>query len=80
MLVKLLKCGCRSNAKDDNNKDCCVIHMITDEWIEVDLTGRVAKCIYCGKNASSSDSLPFFSYKGSNQTYDSFFDGCKGWN
>jgi hypothetical protein len=76
---------------DSNNKPCCVIcaGITKNAFIikkEIDenknptagLEGRKAKCVYCGSIVDSSWNLPFFEYK-PNDKYDSFYDGCYGW-
>lgn len=46
---------------------------------EIDLTGRKARCSYCGSLRDSSPNLPFFEYK-PDREFDRFYDGCKGWD
>ena len=44
----------------------------------IDLTGRKAKCICCGKIADSDfDKLPFFRYD-PEEEYDAYYCGCQG--
>lgn len=46
----------------------------------VDLTDRVARCMYaCDGQSPSGWQLPFFEYR-SDRDHDSFYDGCKGWD
>jgi hypothetical protein len=62
---------------------CCVIcngreSRVVSEPVP-SLVGRIAKCTYCKKTESSSLSLPFFEYSPSKE-FDSFYDGCEGWD
>ena len=44
-----------------------------------DLNGREAQCAYCGKKTPSGPTLAFFGHRPDKQ-YDSFYDGCRGWD
>lgn len=76
----MMSCGHLANGKDAlTGKPVCVVcqcYAITDM---PDLTGREASCILCGKKGSSKVTMPFFEYK-PNQCYDSFYDGCRGFD
>lgn len=81
----IMKCGHAANAVDKNGNPCCAICVgftpnafIVDDRTP-DLTGRKAKCFYCGKERESSIELPFFEYK-PDKEYDKFYCGCGGWD
>lgn len=81
----MMKCGHAANAVDKDGNPCCAIcagftpnAFIVDDSAP-DLTGRKAKCCYCGKERESSPELPFFEYK-PDKEYDKFYCGCWGWD
>ena len=81
----MMKCGHAANAVDRNGNPCCAIcagftpnAFIVDEK-QIDLTGRKAICSYCNTIVDSSLNLPFFEYR-PDKEYDSFYDGCWGWD
>lgn len=75
----LMKCGHTANA-ESNGKPCCVIcDCFEIDENKPDLTGRKARCSYCGKQVDSNFNLPFFEYK-PNELFDSYYDGCFGWD
>ena len=80
----LMKCGHTSNAlkigAGGEKIPCCVICGCTEiSDKQVDLVGRQAKCAECGSVTKSNLSLSFFKYN-SNSEYDSYYDGCHGWD
>jgi len=80
----LMKCGHVANAIDENGNPCCAICLPKKEAMEIkeenpSLEGRKAKCSDCGNIVDSSYDLSFFEYK-PNEEYDSFYDGCCGWD
>ena len=50
-----------------------------NEVKEVDLTGRFAKCSYCGRIESSTNHLAFLRHCPKND-YDEYYCGCRGWD
>jgi hypothetical protein len=87
----LMKCGHIAQGETSDGKPCCVIDagLTQDAFIvkkiidehknpRAGLEGRKAKCNECGSIVDSSWDLPFFEYK-PNSEYDSFYDGCYGW-
>lgn len=79
----MMKCGHSANAikvLNGKEKPCCLI-CDCDEPAEKtpNLKGRKAKCSYCGRIQKSELTLPFFEYR-PNQKFDSFYDGCGGWD
>ena len=81
----MMKCGHVANAVDKDGSPCCAIcaGYTPDAFIvedkEIDLTGRKAKCSYCGSLKDSSPDLPFFEYR-PDRTFDRFYCGCGGWD
>lgn len=76
----LMKCGHTANANTADGKPYCVICGCEDVAImKYDLKDRTAKCIMCGKETQSNDSLPFFKFK-PNHDYDDYYCGCGGWD
>lgn len=81
----MMKCGHAANAVDKDGNPCCAIcagstpdaFVVEDK--EIDLTGRKARCLYCGSLKDSSPDLPFFEYR-PDRKFDGFYDGCKGWD
>lgn len=80
----LMECGHANNAlklgAGGEKIPCCIIcgcTKISDK--QIDLTSRQAKCNECGSVAKSDLSLPFFKYIPNNK-YDSYYDGCYGWD
>jgi len=80
-----MACGHVANAKLDNGDPCCIIcygiHPGAGQVVEPpDLTGREAKCYYCGKIVSSMNGrIQFFNHL-PEKDYDEFYCGCKGWD
>lgn len=79
-----MKCGHTANAEYDGGKPCCLICAPNKEAYEIEndkpsLEGRKAKCTECGQIADSNWSLPFFEYK-PDEKYDSYYNGCYGWD
>jgi hypothetical protein len=85
--VKFMKCNHSANAitkKDGEWIDICTFcHAINpDSEIEADppdLTGRKARCGYCGETVDSNLGLAFFGYQPDKET-DSYYCGCFGWD
>src|SRR5437016_4205034 len=83
----MMECGHAANAitkKDGKDIPCCAICIemrpsATKVVPTPDLTGRQAKCPYCNTLVASSVELPFFEYRKTKQ-FDSYYDGCRGWN
>jgi len=76
----MMACGHAANGKDmETRKPVCVICQCDTITVEPDLRGRRAKCMVCSETRESNMKLPFFEYK-SNQDYDSFYDGCRGFD
>jgi hypothetical protein len=84
----MMKCGHAANSMqgtlDGNFVPCCAICVPKPEAFqvatgEIDLSGRIAKCRYCGAEMPSSLNLPFFSYNEKLKS-DSFYCGCWGWD
>lgn len=88
---KLMKCGHRSQAENSEGKPVCLICLgINPGATEVDdtitnetLSGRKARCSYyghkCHSEEPSSLSLAFFSHQ-PDKEFDSYYDGCYGWD
>lgn len=86
----MMLCGHAANATNKEGKPVCVICIgiisgaedINPEQIA---KGRMAYCSYCNKERPSSSDLPFFG-KGyihhgvRDETKDSFYCGCLGWD
>ena len=52
---------------------------LAEDVTDVDLTGRYAKCSYCGRIHKSDDNLAFFRHhKG--LEHDEYYCGCRGWD
>ena len=84
MYKPLMKCGHTANAETSTGEPCCAIcaGFTEDAYIVVprpSLEGRKAKCSFCGNIVDSDYNLPFFEYKPENE-YDSYYDGCGGWD
>lgn len=81
----MMKCGHAANAVTADGKPCCAICAGFTPDAEIiadtapDLTGRKARCGYCGKLTDSKISLPFFEYRPDMDT-DSYYCGCRGWD
>lgn len=74
----MMKCGHAANATV-NGKPACAICMCEEIAKTPDLTGRFAKCPFCGHETESNINLPFFEYR-PNDEYDRYYDGCFGWD
>jgi len=78
----LMKCGHTSYATC-NGKPACVICDCTEIEREVydteGLEGRKAKCSLCGQIVDSNWGLAFFEYR-PDREYDSYYNGCRGWD
>lgn len=80
----LMGCGHAANAIDKAGKPVCVICIGLDPRAKAiiktpNLKGRRANCAYCGRSQSSDDDLAFFEYRPS-KDFDSYYDGCRGWD
>lgn len=81
----MMKCGHIGYAKDKDGNPCCAIcaGSTPDAFIVEDnqpnLTGRKARCLYCGSLKDSSPDLPFFEYR-PDRKFDGYYCGCKGWD
>jgi hypothetical protein len=82
MSQPLMMCGHAANATH-NGDPACVICVGIDPGALVidasppDLTGRLAKCSYCGSERPSSTDLPFFEHR---ESGDYYYCGCRGWD
>lgn len=77
--MPFMKCGHTANSKTSSGRPYCVIcNCDTVAEAKPDLTGRKAKCGWCGKETTSDFNLPFFEYK-PNEEYDEYYCGCEGW-
>jgi len=82
--MPMMACGHTANAMlqkpDGTQKPVCIIcDCDVLASTKPDLTGRTAKCAYCGNTTPSKMSLPFFAYL-PKEKYDSYYDGCFGWD
>ena len=85
--MKMMKCGHSANATttgpDGTKVDCCAICAPRPEAFEAaqapSLTGRSARCSYCGKLVPSDLNLAFFEHRPAKPT-DSYYCGCRGWD
>lgn len=86
----IMKCGHAAssyivNPDGTTSPCCCSCFGIRKEAEEVWLTdrtilsNRTAKCGSCKSTKSSDTSLAFFEYR-PNETQDSFYCGCRGWD
>lgn len=80
----MMKCGHVANAVNQDGDSVCVIcYGIVPGADDVadmpDMFGRVARCTYCKKEATSNTKLPFFSYT-PDRVWDSYYCGCRGWD
>lgn len=89
--MTIMQCGHTANATDDQGAPVCVIHVGTSLDAEArtprpepDLTGRKAKCPSCGRVTDTSTSLAFLRLHPDHDPgagrYDTFYDGCRGWD
>ena len=80
----MMKCGHAANSICNGKPACAICAGLTLDAHEVvespDLTGRIAKCLQCGKSKKESKvSLPFFHHY-PDKEYDGYYCGCAGWN
>lgn len=80
----MMRCGHAANATHNGKPVCAICFGITPDAEIIadtapDLTGRKARCTYCGHETDSRENLPFFEYR-PNAEYDSFYCGCGGWD
>lgn len=81
----LLKCGHVALATNARGEPSCPICDCVQIAPKIDLTGRIARCTYCGTEKSSDFDLPFFEIgrweKGVHfEDRDTFYCGCRGWD
>lgn len=58
-----MSCGCVAQAHR-GGEPICMTHREAVPAPVVDLTGRKARCTYCGHEVQSALTLPFFEFKG----------------
>jgi hypothetical protein len=79
----MMACGHAANSRRDEEPCCVICAGIVPGWDVVadapDLSGRVARCCYCGRERPSSPTLAFFAHRPNGQ-HDDFYDGCRGWD
>lgn len=80
----LMKCGHSATAVMPDGKPVCPIcygltEHATEPLAAPDLAGREAKCSDCGMVRHSELTLPFFRYE-PGRPFDSYYNGCKGWD
>jgi len=93
MTKPLMKCGHSANATNQDGNPVCAICIGIDAGGTVvdeappDLTGRIARCVYCKQEKPSSFDLPFFEYGGdkwkdldTGSPADWYYCGCRGWD
>ena len=87
MVNKLMKCGHTAQGVREDGSQVCVIcigikkgaeEVVPEEQVP-NLSGRIAKCVYCRKVTSSELNLPFFEYKPA-RPLDWYYCGCRGWD
>lgn len=83
-MAVMMKCGHTANAKSADGTPCCAICVGLNPDAKVvaeapDLSGRQAKCPYCNNIKPSSTDLAFFEHRPTKE-YDSYYDGCRGWD
>ena len=78
-----MKCGHAANAEtyvNGKKVPCCAIcNCIEVEEHKPDLTGRMARCVDCGRREPSDWYLPFFEYR-KDKDEDEYYCGCYGWD
>lgn len=83
MTKLLMKCGHVANGVklvDRKRIPCCIICGCTEpSKSQMNLTNREAICADCHNKTKSKADLPFFKYR-PDQKYDSYYDGCYGWD
>lgn len=83
--MKLLACGCEPNCSDLKTGEVNTCLHGTKELVEVDLSGREARCTSCSRTTPSDKPLPgytcipFFVYT-PDKKFDSMYCGCRGWD
>jgi hypothetical protein len=87
-MTEMMKCGHAANAQVDTPTGpqpvCAICYGIMDGASEIwadapDLTGRLARCMYCSATAPSMTTLAFFEHRPL-ADQDRFYDGCRGWD
>lgn len=81
----MMACGHVANATNSKTGElCCAICVGIHEGAETvvpgpDLTGRMAKCVYCKSTVPSSLKLAFFESH-PDRPQDRYYCGCYGWD
>ncbi len=80
----MMQCGHAANATYGDNKPACVICVGIHAGAKIiaetpDFSNRKSKCNICKKETPSSQELPFFESKPT-EDYDGHYCGCMGWN
>lgn len=79
-MATMMKCGHVAQGQvSKTGQPVCVIcdcYEVAEE--EPDLTGRMAKCPYCGHMTPSQMTLPFFGHRPDHEN-DDYYCGCRGW-
>ena len=85
-MAVFMKCGHIAIGRDEEGNPVCPICLCWEiDPNAPDLAGRKAKCPYCGamRDEINADGepvrLPFFRYQ-PDMEYDTFYDGCYGWD
>jgi hypothetical protein len=86
MTLPLMECGhTAQGTRVEDGAPVCVICLGIVLGADVvnssppNLEGREAECAHCLRRQSSSTSLAFFQYD-PDFSFDSFYDGCRGWD
>ena len=79
----MMRCGHAANALENGKPVCAICAGIHDGYNQIgntpNLAGRQARCAYCKRTVPSKTSLAFFEHR-PDMEYDSFYDGCFGWD
>lgn len=83
-MTVMMSCGHAANARNSAGQPSCVICIGIDPGAEIpapapDLTGRMSRCSYCGREVPSSTDLAFFEHV-PYLDYDRHYCGCRGWD
>ena len=75
-----MKCGHNTTARMyPEDIPICTTCLCHEPAEKPDLSGRSAHCSLCENTKPSSFNLPFFRYR-DGKPYDTFYDGCMGWD
>lgn len=78
--IALMACGHSANAATPAGDPTCAICMCFEVVPNPpSLEGRSAQCPFCKTTHASDYALPFFEYREALE-FDSFYDGCRGWD